>query len=69
MGRPKLPPGHKKVKINVALDPDVFEYLKSLENRSHFVNQATRILMKAYQSAAKRNPAKKESARASEKSA
>jgi len=43
--------GQKKVKINVALDPDVFAFLQTVDNRSAFVNRATRILMAAHQKA------------------
>lgn len=54
MGRPPLPPGKKKVKINVALDPEVFQFLETVDNRSSFINKAAKILIKATQNAAAR---------------
>lgn len=45
IGRPSIPPHEKKVKISVAIDPDIANYLKG-SNRSAFINDAVRIHMK-----------------------
>lgn len=47
-GRPKLPDGQKKVKINIAIDPEVYAFLQTIGNRSRFINQAAKILIDAH---------------------
>jgi len=61
MGRPKIPNIQKKVKVNVALDPDIYEFLLGIKNRSKFVNEATKILVEAYKNEAKREHSEEES--------
>lgn len=49
IGRPPKDPSEKKCKINIAVDPEVFKFLKTLTNRSEFMNKAAWILIRAYE--------------------
>ena len=48
MGRPPKDPSEKKRKLHIAVDPEIFDYLQTLENKSQFMNKAAWILMQAY---------------------
>jgi uncharacterized protein (DUF4415 family) len=41
-GRPSLPDGVKKRRVNIMLDPDVADRLKAIPNASAFVNDILR---------------------------
>jgi len=51
IGRPVKPPEEKKRKIHIAVDPEIYDYLETLDNRSEFMNKAAWILLKAYKKA------------------
>jgi uncharacterized protein (DUF4415 family) len=41
-GRPALPEGARKRRVNIMLDPDVADRLKTIPNASAFVNEILR---------------------------
>lgn len=49
LGRPLKDISEKKRKIHIAVDPEIYEFLQTLENKSEFMNKAAWILFKAYQ--------------------
>ena len=51
IGRPPKDPSEKKCKLNIAVDPEIYAFLKTLDNRSEFMNKAAWILLRAYRKA------------------
>lgn len=49
IGRPPKDPQDKKVKLNVSIDREIYDFLNTLENRSDFINRAARSRMKSLQ--------------------
>jgi hypothetical protein len=54
VGRPPKDPSEKKRKIHVAVDPEIYEFLQTQENKSEFINKAAWILLRAYRKAERR---------------
>ena len=56
MGRPELPACEKKHRLTFTLDFEVIQYLQtSVPNRSQFVNQAVKDLMRKVEKGNKKN--------------
>jgi len=52
VGRPLKGKTEKKRKLHIAIDPEIYEYLETLENKSEFMNKAAWILYRAYKKSA-----------------
>lgn len=48
LGRPTKDINEKKRKIHIAVDPEIYEFLQTLDNKSEFMNKAAWILFRAY---------------------
>ena len=48
IGRPTKDVTEKKRKIHIAVDPEIYDFLQTLENKSEFMNKAAWILLRAY---------------------
>lgn len=48
IGRPPKDASEKKRKIHIAVDPEIFDFLQTLDNKSEFLNKAAWVLMRAY---------------------
>ena len=56
IGRPTKDISEKKRKIHIAVDPEIFAYLQTLDNKSEFMNKAAWILFKAYRKSEESRP-------------
>ena len=54
LGRPPKDITEKKRKVHISVDPEVYEYLETLENKSEFMNKAAWVLLKAYRDSEKK---------------
>ena len=53
LGRPTKDISEKKRKIHIAVDPEIYEFLETLDNKSEFMNKAAWILLRAYRKSEK----------------
>jgi len=49
VGRPAMEATEKKRKLHVSVDPEIYDFLQTLENKSEFLNKAAWVLLRAYQ--------------------
>jgi len=49
VGRPTMEATEKKRKLHVSVDPEIYDFLQTLENKSEFINKAAWVLLRAYQ--------------------